>query len=214
MPPAAPPAPRPYPVDLTIDFQDRELNRTTTFFRLLTVIPIAIILGGLTGAGSYAFGDNGYWLGAVAGIIAFPTALMLIFEEKYPRWWFDFNRELTAFSLRVGVYLMLIDDRYPSTTDEQSVHLKLDYPDVKSELSRLMPIIKWLLLLPHWVILIFLWLGALCGTIYAWFVILFTGHYPRDVFDFVVGVQRWNLRVAAYGVLLVTDEYPPFRLGS
>lgn len=221
-PPAAPPpsgtqstGPEGYPVDLSIDYQDRELNRTTTFFRLFVAIPILVILSGLSGGGTYVVGDHGYWAGgAAAGLIVFPTALMIIFEEKYPRWWFDFNKELTKFIFRVGVFMLLIDDRYPSTTDEQGVHVKLDYPNVDGELSRFMPLIKWLLAIPHWFVLFFLWIGVLFGTIYAWFVVLFTGRYPRDVFDFVVGVQRWSLRVQGYALLLVTDEYPPFSLQS
>lgn len=218
-PPPPPPggtqstAPEGYPVDLAIDFQDRELNRTTTFFRLIVAIPILIILSWLTGAATTADG-NYYWAGGAAGLIVVPTALMIIFEEKYPRWWFDFNKELSKFVLRVDVFMLLIDDRYPSTTDEQGVHLKLDYPNVDGELSRFMPIIKWLLAIPHYFVLFFLWIGVIFGTIYAWFVILFTGRYPRDIFDFVVGVQRWTMRVHGYALLLVTDEYPPFRLAS
>lgn len=209
-----PAAPKPYPVDLAIEYQDRELNRTTTFFRLFTVIPIAVIFGLLTGASSYSSGEHVHVAGVAVGFIVLPAALMIIFEEKYPRWWFDFNWQLTSFALRIGVYLLLIDDRYPSTTDQQSVKLTLEYPDVKQDLSRFMPIIKWLLAIPHWVILFFLWLGAFFGTIYAWFMILFTGRYPRDVFEYIVGVQRWHLRVVGYCALLVTDEYPPFRLES
>lgn len=218
-PPPPPPsgtqstAPEGYPVDLTIDYQDRELNRTTTFFRIVVAIPILIILAWLTGS-AQSFDGNYYWAGGAAGLIVVPTALMIIFEEKYPRWWFDFNKELSKFILRVDVFLLLIDDRYPSTTDEQGVHLKLDYPNVDGELSRFLPIIKWLLALPHYFILFFLWIGVLFGTIYAWFIILFTGRYPADIFDLVVGVQRWTVRVHAYAFLLVTDEYPPFRLES
>ncbi len=213
-PPPPPYAPDPYPVDLTIEYQDRELNRTTTFFRLFTAIPILFILGWLTQTAWAGYGDD-WMLGAsAAGLIVLPTAAMIVFRKKYPRWWFEFNRELTAFSYRVGVYLLLIDDRYPSTDEQQGVRIKLEHPDVERELSQFMPLIKWLLAVPHYVILFFLWIGALCGTIYAWFMILFTGRYPRDVFDFVVGVQRWTLRVTAYTALLVTDEYPPFRLES
>lgn len=207
--------PEGYPVDLAIDYQDRELNRMTTFFRMITVIPVMIIVAGLVGGGSFASdGDTAMIGGVASGLIVIPTALMLIFQEKYPRWWFDFNKELTKFLLRVGVYLLLIDDRYPSTTDDQSVHVTLDYPNVDGELSRFMPIIKWLLAIPHWFVLFFLWIGVFFGTVYAWFMILFTGRYPSDVFGFVVGVQRWQLRVTAYSMLLVTDEYPPFRLES
>lgn len=220
-PPPQPPAdesprpfvPGPYPVDLAVEFQDRELNRKTTFFRFFTIIPIAIVLALLTGGTYYAASDNVIVLGG-AGLIALPTALMIIFRRKYPRWWFDFNRELAAFMIRVAVYFLLIDDRYPSTTDGQAVALKLNYPDAERELSQFMPIIKWLLAIPHFVVLFFLWIGVFFGTIYAWFTILFTGRYPKDVFDFVVGVMRWNLRVAGYCTLFVTDEYPPFRLES
>jgi hypothetical protein len=206
--------PERYPVDLMIDYQDRELNRTTTFFRAFTVIPIAIVLLALTGGWWYSADGAAFGAIGASGLITLPTALMIIFREKYPRWWFEFNRQLVAFTMRVGVYALLIDDRYPSTDEEQSVHVTIEYPEVTAELNRLMPIIKWLLAFPHFFVLFFLWIGVFFGTIYAWFIILFTGRYPRDVFDFVVGVERWQLRVAGYCVLLVTDEYPPFRLES
>lgn len=206
--------PGPYPVDLSVEFQDRELNRTTTCFRFFTVIPIAIILALVSGATYYTAGDNVYVFGGAAGLLALPTALMIIFRRKYPRWWFDFNRELVSFMIRVGVYFLLIDDRYPSTTDSQAVAIKFNYPDAERELSQFMPIIKWLLAIPHYVVLFFLWIGVFFGTIYAWFMIVFTGRYPHDVFDFVVGVMRWQLRVGSYSMLLITDEYPPFRLES
>jgi hypothetical protein len=217
-PPTPPPSvqstlPEPYPVDLVIDYQDRELNKTTTFFRLFTVIPIAVILSSLSG-GAAGFMAHDPWAYGAAGLLVVPTALMIIFQEKYPRWWFDFNKQLASFVTRVGVYFLLIDDRYPSTDEEQGVHLKLEYPEVTAELNRFMPIIKWLLAIPHFVVLFFLWIGVFFGTVYAWFMILFTGHYPKDIFDFVVGVQRWHWRVAGYCALLVTDEYPPFRLES
>lgn len=212
--PAQPFQPAAYPVDLSIEYQDRELNRTTTFFRLFAAIPILIIISAI-GAYGTAFQDGTVgWSVAAAGVLGFPTALMIIFREKYPRWWFDFSKELTAFSFRVGIYLLLLDDRYPSTTDRQSLQLKLEYPDVQRELSRFMPIIKWLLAFPHYVVLFFLWIVVFFATIFAWFAILFTGRYPRWIFDFVVGVQRWTLRVEAYVALLVTDKYPPFRLES
>ncbi|MGK2878362.1 MAG: DUF4389 domain-containing protein [Solirubrobacterales bacterium] len=217
-PPTPPPAgtlstgPEPYPVDLTIEYQDRELNRTTTFFRIFTLIPIMIIVTLLAGA-TARYADSGAMLGVAGGIIVLPTALMIIFQEKYPRWWFDFNKQMTSFLLRVGVYALLIEDRYPSTDEPQGVELTLEHPDVTGELNRFMPIIKWLLAVPHYVVLFFLGIGVFFATIYAWFVILFTGRYPRDIFEFVEGVLRWNTRVAGYTSLLVTDRYPPFRLG-
>jgi hypothetical protein len=137
---------------------------------------------------------------------------MILFRVRYPRWWFDFARELTRFGARVAVYLALLTDRYPSTVEEQSVHLEIDYPDVGRDLNRWLPLVKWLLAIPHYIVLIVLWLLAIVAVVVAWFAILFTGHYPRALFDFVVGVGRWSLRVGAYAFLLVTDRYPPFSL--
>lgn len=212
-PPPPPPtfaaAPSEYPADLQIDYPDRELNRLTTFFRIFTVIPIAIVLSALEHVNWSSDYSGAYW---ASGIIVVPTALMIIFREKYPRWWFDFNLELTKFTNRVGAYLFLLNDQYPSTDEEQTVHIRLDYPEVKTELNRFMPLIKWLLAIPHYFVLFFLGIGAFAATVFAWFAILFTGRYPEDVFDFVVGVGRWGLRVSAYVFLLTTDEYPPFRL--
>jgi len=201
-----------FPATLEIDYPDRKLDRFTTVVRLLTVIPIAIILALVSGptwrseTGNYAF---------TAGGIVFPaTALMLLFRQKYPRWWFDWNLALTKFSARVLAYLALLRDEYPSTDAEQAVHLDIPYPDAPRELNRWLPLIKWLLAMPHYVILGLLGVGATLGVVLAWFVILFTGRYPRTLFDFVVGVIRWWIRVAAYAFLLTTDRYPPFRLAS
>jgi hypothetical protein len=138
--------------------------------------------------------------------------LMIVFREKYPRWWFDFSLELARFGARVGAYLALLTDRYPSTDEEQAVQLELDYPDVKTDLNRWLPLVKWLLALPHYVALVFLFVVAVLAVLAAWFAILFTGRYPRGLFDFVVGVGRWALRVEAYAFFLLTDEYPPFSL--
>jgi hypothetical protein len=137
---------------------------------------------------------------------------MIIFRQRYPRWWFDFARELTRFEARVGAYLALVTDQYPSTVEEQAVHLEIDYPDVEADLNRWYPLIKWLLAIPHYIMLAFLSVAAFFAVILAWFAILFTGQYPRVLFDYVVGVGRWWLRVGAYAVLLVTDQYPPFSL--
>jgi len=114
----------------------------------------------------------------------------------------------------VGVYLALMDDRYPSTDEQQSVRLEMDYPDVPRNLNQWLPLVKWFLAIPHLIALVFLWIGAVFVVIAAWFAILFTGRYPRGAFAFVEGIIRWNNRVLAYGFLLVTDEYPPFRLAA
>ena len=137
---------------------------------------------------------------------------MILFRQKYPRWWFDWNLELLRFGARVGAFLALMNDRYPATDDQQSVHLVYPYPDVPRELNRWLPLVKWLLALPHCLVLAFLWIGALVAVVVAWFAILFTGRYPRPLFDFVEGVLRWHHRVLVYAFVLATDAYPPFRL--
>jgi Domain of unknown function (DUF4389) len=200
-----------FPALLEIDYPDRELNRLTTFFRPFTVVPIAIILGLLSGPAVHARSEDISY--AVGGIVVLPTALMLLFRQKYPRWWFDWNLELTRFSTRVSAYLALLRDEYPSTDDDQAVYLTIPYPDAM-ELNRWLPLVKWLLAMPHYVVLALLAIAAVFCVIIAWFAILLTGRYPRPLVDFVVGVFRWWLRVAAYAFLLTTDRYPPFRLSE
>ena len=200
-----------YPVLLDIEYPDRDLNRVTTFLRPIVVAPIAVVLSLLSGPSAHASSDE-YWV-AAGGILVVPTMLLLVFRRKYPGWWFDWNLELARFATRVTAYLALLRDEYPSTDEEQAVHLTIPYPDT-AELSRWLPLVKWVLAIPHYVILAFLAIAAIACVIVAWFAILFTGRYPRRLFEFVVGVFRWCLRVAAYALLLTTDRYPPFRLAD
>ena len=199
---------------LTIDYPDRSLDRLSTALRLVYILPILIVLGliGGTTAGNTA-GETGAGVGALgAGVLVGPVLLMILFRNKYPRWWFDFNLQLVRFSTRVLAYLALMSDHYPSTDEEQSVHLDLDYPAVATDLNRWLPLVKWLLALPHYVVLFFLGIAAVIAVVGAWFAVVFTGRYPRRIFTFVEGVLRWALRVEAYAFLLVTDRYPPFSL--
>lgn len=199
----------PYPATFSVDYPDRPLDRFTTFFRSLAVIPILVVLAAVSGTS--ASSDNSRTV-AAGGLLVVGPLLMILFRRKYPRWWFDWNLELSRFSYRVLVYLALMDDRYPSTDEQQSVHLELSYPDA-SQLNRWLPLIKWFLAIPHLVVLVFLVIATIVGTIIAWLVILFTQRYPRGIFAFNEGVLRWGLRVSAYAVILSTDRYPPFRLG-
>src|SRR5438034_7826495 len=203
-----------YPVRFSVDYPDRALNRLTTGFRIFTVIPIAIVLGAIGGYSSTWGGGTRATTVAVGGtgLLFIPPLLMIVFRQKYPRWWYDWNLELLRFQNRVAVYLGLLDDRYPSTDERQSVSLEFPYPDAKQGLNRWLPLVKWFLAIPHYVVLVFLGLAAIVCVIIAWFAILFTGRYPRGLFDFVVGVMRWGNRVAAYAFVLLTDHYPPFRL--
>ena len=200
-----------YPVSFAVDYPDRELNRLSTFFRIFAVIPIAIVIASIGGYHGDAQTSATIVIGGT-GLLFLPPLLMILFRQKYPRWWFDWNLELMRFTNRVGTYFALMSDRYPSTDEEQDVRLELPYPDVPNELNRWLPLVKWLLAIPHYIVLFFLTIGCLAAIFVAWFAILFTGHYPRGMFDFVVGVGRWALRVNAYAFLLVTDRYPPFSL--
>jgi hypothetical protein len=205
-----------YPVQFSVTYPDRSLNRLTTFFRIFTVIPIAIVLAAVMNS-SWSWGydetTTTYALGGASFLFIAPL-LMILFRKKYPRWWFDWNLELLRFVNRVGIYVALMDDRYPSTDELQSVRLDYPYPNVETELGRGMPLVKWLLAIPHYIVLFFLYIGSFFTVVFAWFAILFTGRYPRGLFDFVEGVIRWSNRVDAYAFLLVTDKYPPFRLAQ
>ncbi len=191
----------PHPVQFSVDYPDRPLNRLSTAFRIIVVIPILIVYLAVAGSESGA-----------GGMLFLGPLLMILFRRKYPRWWFDWNLQLWRFGNRLCVYLAMMDDRYPSTEEEQAVHLSIAYPDAANELNRWLPLVKWLLAIPHYVVLAFLYVAVVIVLIMAWFAVLFTGRYPRGFFNFVEGVLRWSNRVEAYAFLLVTDVYPPFRL--
>ena len=200
-----------YPVQFSVGYPERPLSRLTTLLRLITGIPIAIIVILVNGGfhvGAYYAGT-----GLVGGSVILAPLLMILFRQKYPRWWFDWNVALLKFGNRYSAYFLLLRDEYPSTDEEQTVHLDVPYPDVPRDLNRWLPLVKWLLAIPHYIVLVFLSIALLVVVIIAWFAILFTGRYPIDLFNFAVGTMRWFNRVDAYAFLLVTDRYPPFRLG-
>jgi hypothetical protein len=209
-----------YPAQVDVDYPDRPLNRLTTGLRIFTIIPIAIVLGSVSGETWSWYGGSGashtgrVVIVSAGGMLFAGPLLMILFRQKYPRWWFDWNLELTRFTGRVTVYAALLDDRYPSTDERQSLRLDIAYPDVPNDLNRWLPLVKWFLAIPHYVVLAFLGIAAFFCIVFAWFAILFTGRYPRGLFDFVVGVGRWGVRVSAYAFLLVTDRYPPFSLSA
>lgn len=203
-----------YPVQFSVAYPDRDLNRLTTFFRIFVAIPILIVLGSVAGSTWQWSYENGRTAaagaGGAGGLLFFGPLLLILFRQKYPRWWFDWNLELLRFTNRVGIYLALLDDRYPSTDEQQSVHLDFPYPDARLDLNRWLPLVKWFLAIPHYVVLFFLYIALFVVVIIAWFAILFTGRYPRGLFDFVQGVIRWHNRVVGYAYILITDRYPPF----
>jgi hypothetical protein len=209
--------PTQYPaVTLRVEYPDRELNRVSTGLRIFVAIPIMIVLGTVSDATwswtynhSHAFGGVG---GGVGGVVFLGPLLMIVFRQKYPRWWFDWNLELQRFITRVGVYLALMTDQYPATDEEQQVHLNYVYPDVPRDLNQWLPLVKWLFAVPHYIMLFFLDIGLIFTSIAAWFAIVLTGSYPRELFNYAEGVIRWHSRVVGYAFTLVTDEYPPFSL--
>ncbi len=207
-----------YPVSFGVDYPDRTLNRVSTAFRIFAVIPIAIVAASISGYSSNEWdtGTGSTTTVVVSGtaLLFLPPLLMILFRQKYPRWWFDWNLQLLRFSNRIGIYVALMDDRYPSTDEEQAVHLDFPYPDARNGLNRWLPLVKWFLAIPHYIVLAFLWLGAFFAVVFAWFAIVFTGRYPRGLFNYVEGVIRWHNRVVGYAYILVTDAYPPFRLSS
>jgi uncharacterized protein DUF4389 len=205
-----------YPVQFAVAYPDRDLNRLTTFFRIFVAIPILIVISAVDGGGNYSHAGRYAWSfsAGAGGILVFAPLLMILFRQKYPRWWFDWNLQLMRFSSRVAIFLALMDDTYPSTDEEQSVRLDFPYPDAQQGLTRWMVLVKWLLAIPHYVALFFLSIGAFICIVIAWFAILFTGRYPRGLFDFVEGVFRWWTRVIAYAFVMITDEYPPFSLSA
>ncbi len=202
-----------YPVQFSVDYPDRDLDRLSSGLRLFWIIPIAVVLGAVSGQ-VWTWTTEGTTEAATTGggLLFVGPLLMIVFRQKYPRWWFDWNLGLLRFGNRVITYFALMDDRYPSTTEDGSVHLDIPYPDAREDLNRWLPLVKWLLAIPHYIVLFFLEIGAFVAVIVAWFAVLFTGRYPRDIFNYVAGVIRWHNRVVGYMLILVTDEYPPFRL--
>jgi hypothetical protein len=198
-----------YPVTYSVDYPDRKLNRLTSFFRIFVAIPILIVI--ILLAGSMEWGKEPAKVAiASGGLVVLPLLLMVLFRQKYPKWWFDWNLALSKFGYRVCSYMALLRDEYPSTDEEQAVHFNMEYPDAKTGINRWLPLVKWFLAIPHYIVLGFLYFALCFVVIIAWFAILFTGRYPKSLFDYVVGVQRWTARVSGYAFLMITDRYPPF----
>ncbi len=205
-----------YPMRFSVDYPEDGLNRLSTAFRPFAAIPILILAGLLAGGYVQSWDSDQTWTASTGagGLLILPTLVMLVVKQKYPRWWFDWNLELLRFMNRIWAYLFLLRDEYPSTDEEQAVHLDIPYPDAQRDLSRWLPLVKWFLAIPHYIVLFFLFIGVFFAVVFAWFAILFTGKYPRGLFGFVLDVMRWELRVAAYALVLTTDKYPPFQMGE
>lgn len=197
MEPTAVAAPAPgYPLRFSVEYPER-LSRLLIFVKWLLAIPHFIVL---------------YLLALIAYLFVFIAFFAILFTKKYPKGLFDFVVGYYRWNANVGAYTELLRDEYPPFSWEGGrypVTLEVDYPE---EMSRWLPLVKWLLAIPHYIALFFVGLIALLLLIIAFFAILFTGRFPRGMFDFIVGAARWNYRVTAYAGLLLTDAYPPFSL--
>ena len=198
-----------YPLTFSVEYPDRPLNRVSTGFRIFAAIPILILASTISG-GYARFADYGTLAVGGAGLLFIPPLLMILFRQKYPRWWLDWNLQLLRFTNRVYVYLALMDDRYPSTDEAQSVRLDFPYPNAERDLNRWLPLVKWFLAIPHYIVLVILWILSFFCVVIAWFAILFTRRYPQGLFRIVESVMRWGNRVTGYAFILITDRYPPF----
>ena len=183
-----------YPAQFDVEYTEAR-NRVTVLFRLILAIPILILSSLVT---------------AAVQNLSFGVALMLLFRRRYPRVWFDWALYVNQFSYRVNAYMAFLVDEYPSTTDPQRV--RTDAQLDEASLSRGMPLVKWFLAIPHYIVLALLFVAVAVVLLLAWFIILITGRFPRGMFNFVVGTMRWTWRVNAYALLLSTDRYPPFSL--
>mmetsp|Transcript_12298 Transcript_12298/g.29571 ORF Transcript_12298/g.29571 Transcript_12298/m.29571 type:complete len:269 (-) Transcript_12298:213-1019(-) len=186
-----------YPARLEVDYREDDVSRIEVLLRIFKIIPVLLFS---------AF---------VGSTLYLSTLIMVMFQLKYPRWWFDFRLEYKRYSTRIGTFVALMTDKYPSTTDEQIVHLDIDYPgqDVSQSMNRWGPLYKIILSVPHFFICFALKIGYLLALVVVWIYLLVAGgKYPKFIFDYIVSYWRWSLRYDAYTFLLVTDEYPPFSM--
>ena len=169
-----------YPVQFSVDYPESR-NRLSVLFRLILAIPIVIVgaaVGGHIDMGDAELTESFAPLYA-GGVLWIGPLLMIVFRKKYPKWWFDWNLELSRFTTRIESFILVLRDEYPSTDEEQSVHLQIEYPNAETELNRILPIFKWLLAIPHYIILAILWVLAIVATILAWLSILGPGPVSR-----------------------------------
>lgn len=196
MEPTAVAAPAPgYPLRFDVEYPER-LSRLLIFVKWLLAIPHFIVL---------------YFLGIIAELFLLIGFFAILFTKKYPRGLFDFVVNVYRWNANAVAYTALMRDEYPPFSwdaGQYPVTFEVDYPE---ELNRWLPLIKWLLAIPHMVVLFFLYIVALVLWVFAWFAILITGGFPRWMFDFMVGAMRWQYRVTAYAYLM-RDEYPPFSM--
>ena len=196
-------------IETQIDVTLTERNRVTALFRIILVVPMAIFLAAFTP--SVADLESGDLNSLYAGFFALPVGLAIIFRQVYPSFLLAFNEALLSLQIRVNAYVFLLTDEYPSIEENDVVSVTFPEVDAKA-LNRWLPLIKWLLAIPLYVVgIAYIIYGAFL-TLFAWFSILFTGNFPEFCAEGIVGVIAYWNRVTGYALLLVTDEYPTFSL--
>ena len=194
-------------IETQIDVSLTERNRLTAFFRIILVVPMAIFLASFAPTDLSADGSN-YW---AVGFLVLPTALAIVFRRIYPSYLLVFNEALLSLQTRVDAYILLLTDEYPSIEENDIVSVTFPSVDAK-QLNQWLPLVKWFLAIPLYIVGLFYIIYAALLTIFAWLTVIFTGNYPEKCAEGVVGtIAYWN-RVAGYALLLVTDEYPTFSL--
>jgi hypothetical protein len=194
-------------IETQIDVSLTERNRLTALFRIILVMPALLFLASFSPDSAFSE-DN---IGIYAGLLALPAALAIVIRQVYPSYVLAFNEALLSLQTRVDAYLLLLTDEYPSIEENDVVSVTFPEVDAK-QLNRWLPLIKWLLALPLYLVGIVYVIYAAVLTVIAWFSVLFTGNYPEFCAEGVVGtIAYWN-RVAGYALLMVTDEYPTFSL--
>jgi len=191
--------------EITVQLENRD--RTSVALRIFLVVPIAIFVSAFT-----AWSGNSESSAFLSGLLFLPVLLALVFRGIYPSYALAFNKSLLALSTRVSAYIFLLNDNYPSI--EESEDVKITFPDVEggAKLNRYLPLVKWLLAIPLYLVGLIYVIYGLAVLVFTWFTILFTGKMPAFSADVLLGItQYWN-RVYGYAFLLVTDEYPSFSL--
>jgi len=192
-------------IETQIDVTLTERNRVTALFRLILVVPMAIFVASFAPAWS---NNTDSWS---VGLLVFPVALTLVFRQVYPSYLLTFNEALLSLQTRVDAYVLLLTDEYPSIEENDVVSVTFPEVDAKA-LSRWLPLIKWFIAIPLYLLGVAYIIYAAFLTLFAWFSILFTGNFPEFCAEGIVGVIAYWNRVVGYALVLVTDEYPTFSL--
>jgi len=196
-------------VKTIVKIKHKDRNRTTVFWRGILAFPVIIFVATFTQA---TFAENDSWGFGTTGVIVIPALLAIVVRGKYPSYVLTFNHALVELSTRLAAYVLILNDKYPSI--EANSKVAVLFPDVEGgkKLNRWLPLVKWFLAIPHYIVGAVYLVISLVVTFIAWIQTSITGKYPEWAGEIVLGtISYWN-RVQGYMLLLVTDKYPTFRL--